>query len=282
MKRAEKKGLVKRDFSRAAATYDASASFQRRVGEELLVYHLGRARLPEAPERLLDIGCGTGALLGPLPGMYPEATLIVGCDISPAMAGAAKKGTSTTRVALAAADCEDLPFKNAAFDIAVSNLTFQWASCLSRALDEVHRVLRPGGVLAFSTLASGTFKELREAIFITEKTAAGTVSPRLPSMMEFLTIEAIERAAGDVGFCDLSVRSEEVVKVYPSLTEMLRTLRAIGAGLKGGGGDTSLARGALLKELSRVYEELHTTYDAHAGKGIAATYDVAYVTCRKA
>ena len=281
MKRAEKKGLVKRDFSRAADTYDASASFQRRVGEELLIYHLGRARLPEAPERLLDIGCGTGALLGPLPGMYPEATLIVGCDISPAMAGAAKKGTSTTRVALAAADCEDLPFKDAAFDIAVSNLTFQWASCLSRALDEVHRVLRPGGVLAFSTLASGTFKELREAISITEK-AAGTASPRLPKMMEFLSIEAVERAAEDAGFSDLSVRSEEIVKVYPSLTEMLRTLRAIGAGNKGGGGDGSLARGALLKEVSRVYEELHTTYDARAGKGIAATYEVVYVTCRKA
>lgn len=280
----EKKGLIKRDFSRAASTYDAKSTLQRRVGEELLVYHLPRSTgLPDSPERLLDIGCGTGALLGPLPGTYPQASLVVGCDLSPVMARAAKDGAPTKRVAVAAADCERLPFRDASFDIAVSNLTFQWSTDLTGALKEAARVLRPGGVVAFSTLASETFRELREAVFIAEKSAGGHwVPPALPAMMEFKTAEAIEGAAAKAGFSSVKVHTEEIRKVYPDLWEMLRTLRALGAGLKSAAGDTSLARGALLKEVSRLYEELHTAYDARTGKGITATYDVAYVTCRKA
>jgi malonyl-CoA O-methyltransferase len=278
----EKKGLIKKDFSRAAATYDAKATLQRRVGEELLVYHLAKARLPEAPERLLDIGCGTGALLGPLPGTYPQAAIVVGCDISPAMARAAKITAPTKRVAVAAADCEHLPFKDASFDIAVSNLALQWSTDLTGTLKEILRVLRPGGVVAFSTLASNTFNELREAVFIAEKSAGGIGPPPLPRMMEFKTAEAIERAATNAGFKDVSVLTDEIRKVYPSLLEMLRTLKALGAGSKSAGGNKSLGRGALLKEVSRIYEELHTACDTRAGKGIAATYDVAYVTCRKA
>jgi malonyl-CoA O-methyltransferase len=61
------------------------------------------------------------------------------------------------------ADIEAIPQAAATFDLAWSNLAVQWCSDLRGALSELYRVVRPGGTVAFSTLAQGSMPELRQA-----------------------------------------------------------------------------------------------------------------------
>lgn len=60
-------------------------------------------------------------------------------------------------------DIELLPFADNQFDFCFSNLAVQWCDSLAAALAGLVRVTRPGGVVAFSTLLSGSLDELNQA-----------------------------------------------------------------------------------------------------------------------
>jgi malonyl-CoA O-methyltransferase len=268
-----KKERVMESFARAAPTYDGNSEFQRKVGEELLVYYLPAPGLPEDPRRLLDIGCGTGRLLNNLLGMYPYARFTA-CDIALPMVSRARQRVKSPRLKFLASDCENLPFREEAFDIAVSNLAYQWATDLKGAFREVHKVLKHNGIFAFSTLGPATFRELRESVNIAEN-----ISGRggLPGMMKFKGEEAILRHLERAGFKEVTIKTESRQKTYRDLWDLLRTLKSIGAGNKNPDGDRTLARGALLKDVAKVYKENFPSPD---GRGIVATYEVIFAAAR--
>lgn len=97
---------------------------------------------------MLDVACGTGLgldLLGSTP-----AKLIIGSDIS--LEGLAQARQALPRQArLCQADAESLPFRSGAFDVVTSFETLEHLSGPERFLDEVRRVLAPGGLLLLST-----------------------------------------------------------------------------------------------------------------------------------
>jgi malonyl-CoA O-methyltransferase len=84
---------VKRNFARAAVTYDNAAVLQREVGSRMLE-RLDYVRIE--PQRVLDLGCGTGASLTALHERYPKARLI-GADLSTAMLRAGRGQRSRLR-----------------------------------------------------------------------------------------------------------------------------------------------------------------------------------------
>ncbi len=99
-------------------------------------------------EPMLDLGCGTGALLPLLSG---GRRLAVGLDYSPSMLAAARK-RRTPQTALIRGDARNLPFADQSFGSVIA--TFPAPYILDRrTLDEVARILRPGG--AFVVVASG-------------------------------------------------------------------------------------------------------------------------------
>ncbi|MEW9550102.1 class I SAM-dependent methyltransferase [Nonomuraea sp. NPDC050783] len=110
-------------------------------------------------ERLLDLGCGRGAVLLMAAERLPRgrATGIdlwrskdqSGNDEATARANAEAEGVSE-RVELVTGDLRDLPFGEAAFDVVVSSLAVHNipdAEGRAQAVREAHRVLRPGGLL---------------------------------------------------------------------------------------------------------------------------------------
>jgi malonyl-CoA O-methyltransferase len=191
------------------------------------------------------------------------------------MAIEARKRVKSQRAGLLASDCESLPFKGSTFDIAVSNLTYQWATDLEGAFREVFKVLKPGGIFAFTTLGPLTFKELKESVHLAESL---TGRGGLPSFMEFKGEEALERNLKRAGFRDIRIKTEPRPKYYRNLWELLRTLKSIGAGNNRTDGEKSLARGALLKGAARVYREEFPSPDR---RGIVATYDVVFAAAKK-
>lgn len=106
----------------------------------------GRERL-----RVLDIGCGTGFLLGHLQRRYSLAGEPVGIDVSPfALQYCRERGAS----ALSLASAVQLPFASNAFDLIICIDTIQHlspAGADESAVREFARVLRPGGALYLRT-----------------------------------------------------------------------------------------------------------------------------------
>ena len=103
-----------------------------------------RALREEPCERLLDLGCGTGIFTDRL-GRELALRLCVGCDYS---AGMLRQAAQRRRGALLVrGDAGRLPFADEAFDVAVSTEAFHWFPDPQCALDELARVLAPGGRL---------------------------------------------------------------------------------------------------------------------------------------
>jgi ubiquinone/menaquinone biosynthesis C-methylase UbiE len=100
-----------------------------------------------APNRVLDVGCGTGYLLRMLADRYPDAQQLVGVDAAPEMIRAASAFTDNCRLTFSLGVAEDLRYPDATFDLIVSTTSFDHWSDQQAGLTECARVLRPGGHL---------------------------------------------------------------------------------------------------------------------------------------
>ena len=87
---------------------------------------------------VLEVGCGTGLILKEI---EPFARSAVGLDISPGMLRHARGRGLDVVVGSAT----DLPFEDAAFDAVYSFKVLAHVEHIRRAMEEVARVLRPGG-----------------------------------------------------------------------------------------------------------------------------------------
>lgn len=133
------------EYARGAADYDRRwARYERASLALLRPWIAGRA-----PGRVLDVGCGTGSLLGLLAESGARVDAYAGIDPAPAMlrVAAEKLRASAIPGALAAAVAEGLPLASGAFDLAVSASNLHDWDDPHAGLAEVRRVLRPGGEL---------------------------------------------------------------------------------------------------------------------------------------
>jgi len=137
--------IHKRELKRR---YDMTAHFyDRRYGEiQRRKYDVVLANIPNT-DRILDVGCGTGMLLGSLGG---RARLVVGVDMSVKMLRAAKKRAPSAFLVLV--DADHLPFADGSFDVAVSVTLLQNMPDPSKTVREVARVLKPNGVAIITSL----------------------------------------------------------------------------------------------------------------------------------
>ncbi len=97
---------------------------------------------------MLDVGCGTGALLRALSERLRVTVELVGADPAPAMVEVARAALGERpNVRLEVAFAERLPFPDAHFDLVVSTVSFHHWANQAAGLKEVGRVLRPRGRL---------------------------------------------------------------------------------------------------------------------------------------
>lgn len=116
---------------------------QARWTAQLREHLYGRTGL-RAVRRVLEVGCGTGAVLSGLPA-HTRAQ-IYGIDIDLPRLRVAQQAAPT--FALAAADGLRLPFPDGAFDAVLCHFYLLWVGGAQRAVVEMARVTRPGGWLA--------------------------------------------------------------------------------------------------------------------------------------
>jgi len=255
------KRQVRRAFDRAAAGYDRAAVLQQEVGTRL-VERLDYVRL--APRRVLDLGSGTGLLAGALANRYPRARILQ-LDLSLAMLRQAR-GRSRLRAWLgksqfAAGDAERLPLASASFDLVLSNLVFQWCEGLGAVMAELRRVLRPGGLVMFTTFGPDTLGELRRAW---AQVDGGVHVSRFPDMHDVgdLMVQA--------GLADPVMDMEPFTLTYDTVQGLMRDLKAIGASNAARGRARGLTGKGRLQALGAAYEGFR-----REGR-LPATYEVVY------
>jgi ubiquinone/menaquinone biosynthesis C-methylase UbiE len=100
-----------------------------------------------AAARLLEIGCGTGAISRFL-ATLPDVDSVLGLDPGELFVERARELTADRRVEFAVGDGRELQFDDGSFDAVVCHTTLCHVPGCERAVAEAHRVLRPGGQLA--------------------------------------------------------------------------------------------------------------------------------------
>jgi SAM-dependent methyltransferase len=142
------------DETRLAARKAAHAGAEGPDAREVLF----EAVVERSPVRILEVGCGEGELAERL-GRQTSAE-VVAIDQSPRMVELARERGVDARVGLA----EQLEFEDAGFDCVVAAWMLYHVEELERALDELSRVLRPGGRLVAVTNGRDHLKELYELL----------------------------------------------------------------------------------------------------------------------
>jgi ubiquinone/menaquinone biosynthesis C-methylase UbiE len=98
-------------------------------------------------ERILDVGCGTGSLTFEL-ARHAGLKEIQAIDFSRVFVAAAKSRNADARVVIQQADATALPFEDRSFDRAMALLVLHFVPEAAKAIAEMCRVVRPGGVVA--------------------------------------------------------------------------------------------------------------------------------------
>jgi len=209
----ERRTRIAAAFGRASG-YNDGAVVQR-AAAQVLAQRIGAAGLRPAP-RVLELGCGTGFLTRALmPHLDPTARWTVS-DIAPAMLDRTR-AVLDLQADFRVIDGEALPRGLGPFDLIAANLVVQWFDDLPGALERLAAEMAPGGLLAFSTMAAGSFAEWTAALDA-DGLASGT-----PTYPDAAALEAIAPAgvAAEIGIVDFPQRL--------SARMFLRQLKTIGA-----------------------------------------------------
>lgn len=236
---------LRRAFGRAAPNYAAVAALQREV-EARLLEQLDYLE-DRQPLRVLDLGSGPGRAAGAMKKRWPRAEVIA-LDAALPMLREVPRHTRFWRpVRRVCADVAQLPLADQCADVIFSSLCLQWLEDLPAVLSEFRRVLRPGGLLLFSTFGPETLSELRDAYL-----AQGEAPPLSP----FAAIQQVGDALLAAGFKDPVLDRDRYTLTYPDLRALMRELRAIGAGDARSSRRRGLGGRARLQAVTAHYEAL--------------------------
>ncbi|MBO1926558.1 malonyl-ACP O-methyltransferase BioC [Thiomicrorhabdus sp. 6S2-11] len=268
---------LKQHFSHAAPSYDEAAILQKTVAERIDE----RLSLTTVEVlRIADIGAGTGLLTEKLLARYPDADLFA-VDLSEAMLQISKTRLQIERftalkplnkllpkfnqklgVTLINADAFALPFADGSLDMITSNLMLQWCDDLDAVFQEFRRVLRPEGLLMFTTFGPDTLKELRQAWQMADV--------ENQHVNHFIDMHDIGDALIRAGFGQPVMDVEHFTLTYDKPMGVIKDLKAIGATNASLNRKRGLMGKGKFQAMLNAYEELRQN-----GK-INATYEVVH------
>lgn len=255
------KTAIKRAFSGAAGSYDNVAELQRRAGIALL----DSTNCKLLGGTVLDLGCGTGFLTGKLQASSPGLQLLA-LDIAlPMLQTARQKLANADNIRYLCADAENLPLATHSLDAVCSNLALQWCYPLDKALMELRRVLKPGGLLLFSTFGNRTLQELK---------AAWSEVDNYRHANEFYNAQTLALSLQQAGFASVQSQQTLYLSHYHNALELLRELKQLGAGHVISGRNPHITGKAGLQAMQAAYEKFR---DA---QGIPASFEIINVTAR--
>ena len=247
---------VAKALEAAAKTYEEGAEIPYLIADRLLE-RLDLIRLN--PLLVLDFGARTGYTTNRLLKHYEKAD-IISLDFSVSLLNRAKDSFLGRPHKMLVAEYTLMPFADQSVDLVFSNLTFQWSLNLLQTLQECRRILRPEGLLLFSTVGPDTLKELRVS-FSDEKRHVHSFYD-MHDIGDMLTYLNFIHPVMDMDY--LTVR-------YSSVLRLMADLKAVGA--HNAAQDRS--RGLMGKN---EWQQMLKTYETWRGKSrsVPVTIEVIY------
>lgn len=239
---------LRRNFGRAASSYAQVAVLQREV-ETRLIEQLDFLE-DRQPLRVLDLGCGPGRASGVMKKRWPKAQVIALDAALPMLKEVPKQTRFWRPIKRVCADASSLPLVEGSIDVIFSNLCLQWVNDLPATLAEFRRVLKPDGLLLFSTFGPDTLLELREAYW-----QAGEKNPPLSP---FAAIQQIGDAMIAAGFKNPVLDRELYQLTYSDVRTLMKELKAIGANDARPQRSRGLSGKARLQNMTAAYEKLRS------------------------
>lgn len=281
---------IQSHFNHAAPSYDEAAILQKTVAERVDE----RLDLTTIEAKtILDLGAGTGLLTEKVIARYPNAQIFA-VDLSAQMLKTAQPRLMSPRFAAlgnkvnnwlknATANCKhtqaialkqaatainadvyQLPFADNSVDLIVSNLMLQWCDDLDAVFAEFRRVLRPEGLIMFTTFGPDTLKELRQSWQAVDAT--------YEHVNTFIDMHDIGDALIRAGFGQPVMDMELFTLTYDKPMGVLKDLKAIGATNANQDRQAGLMGKQKFAAMLNAYEELRNPQD----NKIPATYEVVH------
>ncbi len=274
------KKLVRKHFDRYAAQYDQFASLQQEMAECLL----NQVVWGTEPNRILEIGCGTGSLTQRVLETYPTADVTIN-DISTRMLEMAtvKLERYKQRISVIDGDAEawlhrqrDEGSNEAAdrWDFIVSNAAFQWFNDPVATAKACLKRLTEHGVLALSTFGPRTFAELHHAFALAEMQCGLPVVRRGQLFVDQAAWEQVCEGT------DWSIQwiEQERTLYFKSVGAFLDSIKRIGA--TSAQRQTAQLNPMLNKTLLKTMEKQYIEHYSSA-EGITATYHLCFGIFRR-
>ena len=210
---------------------------------------------------MLDLGCGTGAGAAALKRRFPRARVIA-ADIAPGMLQQARRRSRWwRRFEAVEADAHALPFGPGCFDLVFTNLMLQWADPLDLALQEIRRVLAPGGLLLASSFGPESLQELR---------AAWAEVDSAVHVNHFVDVHDFGAALQRAGFIEPVLDVDRHRHWYGEVASLMRSIKAIGAHNVNAGRPRALTGRHKFGRMTAAYERLREA------RGLPATWQVVH------
>lgn len=255
------KNKIRQSFASAAVTYDGFATLQRKVGLELLE----RFYIANQQDTLIDLGCGTGFITQQLL-MQPDIKQIVAIDIALSMINVTReKLIQQKNIQYICADAECLPLANHSVDQIVSNLALQWCQNLEILFTGFNKLLKPQGKLVFSTFGVDTLKELKQAWSEVDKYS---------HVNSFYSADQLFAILQQSGFHDIQIETKQFQSAYPSVMELMRELKGIGAHSVISGRNKQMTRRKDMHQMFNAYEKFRLD------GMIPACYEIIFVSAK--
>jgi malonyl-CoA O-methyltransferase len=240
------KARVRRSFGRAADNYEEVAVLQRVVGERMLE-RLELVRLQ--PGLVLDLGCGTGLHTAQLMKRYPKAQLVALDLALPMLRHVRRRGRWLKRPGCLCADMESLPLTANSVDLIYSNLAFQWSTDPLLLFRECLRVLKPGGLLMFTTFGPDTLVELRQA---------WSQVDRFEHVSRFIDMHDLGDLLLQAGFSAPVMDVDRMVLTYARVDDLMHDLKQMGAHNASRGRSPGLTGRKRMAAMRRAYESFRS------------------------
>jgi malonyl-CoA O-methyltransferase len=206
-------------YDRNAGRYEQHAALEN----EVCIRLLDRVAFKRSePGIVLDLGCGTGTGAAGLKKKFPKAQ-VIGLDFSTGMLfEAVRKSRLTRPIRFINADVTALPLAQGSVDMVFSNLAIMWLEETKTLFAEIRRVLKPGGMLLFSTLGPGSLEQLGKTISLCLEDQR---LPRLPDLLE------VGDALTAAGFQAPVMDVDQLTLHYPGLGAMFEEFEVTGTSL---------------------------------------------------
>jgi len=217
----------------------------------------------EPPERILDIGCGTGQLTRLVADKFPKAEIVAFDIAGKAVDVARNRFAGGGKVHFQVANA--LTFKSSVpFQLIVSGASFHWVESLGALFRNVAGTLSPDGRLIFSMMLHGTLSELRDS-------RARAVQNK-PATTDLPVVGRVTEAISAANLNLIKCETELLRTEYASATEFLYTLHNTGVT---GGVISSSGAPLNRSELAALLADYIGHYQTECG-GVFASFNVMY------